>query len=372
MPIPIKNLFYMLCYAWNVLSITDTTKVKIDEYDDAYNLLARIFSYGIAKLIKSGFHRSYVENTSELSTIRGRIKVQESINRLSFQRKKLVCSYDEYQTDDIFNRILKYTIESLIRNTHVDTSIKKELKKQIDYFDNIQSEPPTRINRSKLQYNRNNITYKLLINIAIMIYDNTMVNEDEGLESFKDFFRGKQMEKVFELFILNFYKKHLSKRIYKVYAPRIAWPMDDKDDDVWMKYFDLVDNPEDRRTDTVIENKKIKLQLIIDAKYYKNTFVKAYMNDDDEKVRTAHLNQLRGYMLDSGYDGDKVGALIYPMTDNNLIKGEVRTIKDTPITVKTIDLNADWKFIENDMLDFVHRIEKVYKGISKKNNKTGE
>ena len=28
-PIPIKNLFFMLCYAWNVLSIKDTVKYAI-------------------------------------------------------------------------------------------------------------------------------------------------------------------------------------------------------------------------------------------------------------------------------------------------------------------------------------------------------
>ena len=43
-PIPIKNLFYMLCYAWNVLAVMDDVKVGSDDYDDAYNLLARFIS----------------------------------------------------------------------------------------------------------------------------------------------------------------------------------------------------------------------------------------------------------------------------------------------------------------------------------------
>ena len=45
--IPINNLFYMLCYAWNLLSIKDTIKVDRDEFKDAYSLLARIFSHGV-------------------------------------------------------------------------------------------------------------------------------------------------------------------------------------------------------------------------------------------------------------------------------------------------------------------------------------
>ena len=46
-PIPIKNLFYMLCYAWDVLAIKDDMTVGSDEYTDAYDLLARVFSFGL-------------------------------------------------------------------------------------------------------------------------------------------------------------------------------------------------------------------------------------------------------------------------------------------------------------------------------------
>ena len=202
-----------------------------------------------------------------------------------------------------------------------------------------------------------------------MIYDNSMVNEEAGFETFKDFFRGKQMEKVFELFILNFYKTHLNKKIYNVSAPHIKWPMDNSNDDVWKEYFDIVDKPENRRTDTIIENKELEFQLIIDAKYYANTYVKAHMSKEENKIRTGHLNQLRGYLLDSNYDGEKVGALLYPMNKNDLSKGEVRTIKDTPITVKTINLSVDWNDIEKDMLDFVDRIERVYMNLNEKSIK---
>ena len=183
-PIPIKNLFYMLCYAWNVLAVMDDVKVGSDDFDDAYNLLSRVFSYGIGKLIRSGFHRSYVETSEELSTLRGKISIQESINALSMQRKKLICSYDEYSTNDIFNQILKYTIDSLIKNPNVSSITKKELKKQDAFFSGIEAKAPTKENRQKLIFNRNNVTYKLLINIAVMLYDNTAVNEGDGQNTF--------------------------------------------------------------------------------------------------------------------------------------------------------------------------------------------
>ena len=194
----------MLCYAWNVLAITDDIKVGSDDYDDAYNLLARIFSFGVGRLIRSGFHRSYIEETEELSTIRGKINIQESINDLSIYNKKVVCTYDEYSTNDTFNQIIRYTINSLIKNSVISDITKKELIKESTFFVGIKPIPPTKQTLKKLVFNRNNIMYKLLINISTMLYNNTTVNEEDGNEVFKDFYRNEQMHKVFEL---NFHQR---------------------------------------------------------------------------------------------------------------------------------------------------------------------
>jgi len=359
-PIPIKNLFYMLCYAWNVLAVADDIKVGSDDFEDAYNLLSRVFSYGIGKLIRSGFHRSYIDKTEELSTLRGKIEVQESMSKLTAQRKHLICSYDEYSKNDLFNQILKYTMDSMIRNPNVDMKTKKDLKKQSVFFADIDSTPPTKTNRKKLTFNRNNVTYKLLINIAVMLYENTMVNEEDGNNTFKDFFRQEQMHKVFELFILNFYKINLDRSVYRVHAPKINWHLEEDATDIWGEFFDVDENPGDRRTDIVVENKELNLQLIFDAKYYKNTFVNAYMNSNDERTRTGHLNQVRGYLIDSDFAGDKMGALIYPMVNNDLARGRLYPIQGSNIMVKTINLNTDWKNIEADLLGFVRKFELGY------------
>ena len=355
--IPIKNLFYMLCYAWNILAIKDDIQVASDDYEDAYDLLARIFSFGIGKLIRSGFHRSYIEETEELSTLKGKISVQESINSMSMQRKHLVCTYDEYSANDIFNQILSYTIDSILSNPEVSKETKATIKKQKVFFYGIDAKPPTKENRQKLTFNKNNVIYKLLIHISIMLYEGTVVNEEEGKNTFKDFFREEQMHRIFELFILNFYAVHLDRHSYKVHAPKITWKIEESADDIWGDVFDVDENPGDRRTDIVVENKEQNTQMIFDAKYYKKTFVSSYMNKDEESVRTGHLNQIRGYLLDSDYQGKKVGALLYPMVNNDLGKGKVFPIQGTPILIKTINLQADWREIEEDMLNFVSKIE---------------
>jgi len=216
-------------------------------------------------------------------------------------------------------------------------------------------------NRQKLRFHRNNLSYKLLISIAVLLYDNSAIDEESGALYFKDFFQQDYMHKVFECFILNFYTTHLNRNLYRVYAPKIRWPIDESAAELWNDLFDVDDNPGDRRTDIVVENKDLNLQIIIDAKYYKNTFVSSYMNAEEFRTRTAHLNQVRGYMLDSEFTGDIVGTLVYPMVNFDLTKGTVHPIEQTPIIVKTLNLNDEWSNIEHDLLDYISRIETVLK-----------
>ena len=352
-PIPIKNLFYMLCYAWNVLAITDDIKVGSDDYDDAYNLLSRVFSYGIGKLIRSGFHRSYIEQTDELATLRGKILVKESVSQLSMQRKKLVCSYDEYSVNDIFNQVLTYTIDSLVKSPNVSSDTKKELKKQKAFFAGIEAKAPTKENRQKLIFNRNNITYKLLINIAIMLYDNTVVNEDDGKNVFKDFYRHEQMQKVYELFILNFYAIHLDRKKYHVYAPKFQWETNEVAD-AWDEEDQADDLMPELRTDIVIENKEKNIQFIIDAKYYQNILVSSYQSEVS-KFRRDHISQVYTYMDNSPFSGEKRGALMYPTVTYDVY--ETRKFKPGRIFFKSLNLNREWQEIENDLIEFASRAD---------------
>jgi len=355
--IPINNLFYMLCYAWNLLSIKDTIKVDRDEFKDAYSLLARIFSHGVAKLIKSGFYKTYIENQDELSAIKGKINIQQSLTPRNTINKKLVCEFDDYSVDNHFNQILHFTIILLLKNPEVDNKIKGALRKQRIYFRDVGQIAPEKNVIRQLRFDRNNTIYKMLISVAVLIYENTMVNEEDGSTMFKDFFREEQMQKVFEMFILNFYAVNLDSSVYHVHAPKIKWHIDEDADEKWGSVFDVVENPGDRRTDIVVENNEIHLQCIIDAKFYQTTFVSAYMNAGDCRLRTGHLNQVRGYILDSEYTGHKVGALIYPMVNDDLSKGQANSIQGANIIAKTINLADSWQNIEKDLIEFLHKLE---------------
>lgn len=355
-PIPIRNLFFMLCYAWNVLSIRDTVKLDEEKIDNVYNLLTRLLLFGVRKVLKQGFNKSYVAQEDALQTVRGKINMNETVKRRMQRDMVCVCSFDEFSTNNPFNQIVKYTMQSALKNQNVDETLKKELRSLLAFFRDIDGLEPSPSVVSRLTFNRNNQYYKMLINICIMIYKGTMVNEESGERTFKDFFREEQMQRVYELFILNFYAIHLDSSVYKVHAPKIKWQLDTEETG-WEEIFEIETNIGDRRTDIVIENKQQNYQLIIDAKYYKNMLVKKYHDESAKSYRTAHLNQVRGYILDSRFEGEKLGALMYPTVYNDEYdKGKMLLIHDAPIIMKTLDLNRPWSEIEADLLSFVDRI----------------
>ena len=74
--IPIKNIYYMLSYAWNIWNIIDDDKKEIfgnEEFDNIYNVMAYILNMFLDKLIKRGFYKGYITLEEDLSILKGKI-----------------------------------------------------------------------------------------------------------------------------------------------------------------------------------------------------------------------------------------------------------------------------------------------------------
>jgi hypothetical protein len=51
------------------------------------------------------------------------------------------------------------------------------------------------------------------------------------------------------------------------------------------------------------------------------------------------------------------------MVNDELSEGRIIAIEGSPITIKTVNLNTDWRNIEKDLLDFINKIEIGYSRI---------
>ena len=152
----IKNIYYMLSYAFQSLRQSNYANIASEEFHNIEDLFARILSIGISQQLKLGLFREYITKNESLSVLRGKLNLNETIRNRIQRKQELFCEFDELSQNNLFNQILKTTAYYLIFTTGVKTEQKKALKNNLLFFDGIQKLEPAQIPWSKLHYQRNN------------------------------------------------------------------------------------------------------------------------------------------------------------------------------------------------------------------------
>ena len=99
--IPVQNVYYMLSYAFKVLNEQGYKRIATEEFNNTAELMAAILAKGIAVQLKRGLGKEYISQTEELSSLRGKIDIAESIKTQSMIRKKLICTYDDFSVNTL-------------------------------------------------------------------------------------------------------------------------------------------------------------------------------------------------------------------------------------------------------------------------------
>jgi hypothetical protein len=123
MKIPVLNLFYMLSYSWNCLDEDGILKVSHSEYKSLKNLLAKVLSNGCNHLIKRGLDRSYILLSDKYNGVKGKININETVNKLLHIQCKTICEYDEFDYNIVNNQIIKATISLLLNDKELESNL---------------------------------------------------------------------------------------------------------------------------------------------------------------------------------------------------------------------------------------------------------
>lgn len=222
MEIPIQNIYYLLCYAWNKLEEGSIVDIKGIETNQLYDLFAKVLINGTSRLLKMGMDRGYVSQNEILPGIKGRIDFNESLKKQLFKNALACCEFDELSHDILHNQILKSTIRKLALVENLDSSLKYELLSLYKRFSNIEDIGLENKLFRRVQINRNNSFYGFIIKICELVNDNLLPSEEKGQSKFRDFVREeRQMSALFEEFVRNFFK--IEQSTYKVYREDIFW-----------------------------------------------------------------------------------------------------------------------------------------------------
>ena len=329
--IPIRNIYYMLSYAFQVLSEQGYKNIETEQFDNVAELCAAILSKGVSLQLKRGLGREYIEKSESLSSLRGRIEISESVKTRSLLKRQLVCSYDDFSENSYMNRIIKSTMELLL-HADIVKARKKELRKLLVYFGNVDLLDVHNINW-KIQYNRNNQTYRMLISVCYLVIKGLLQTNTDGTTRLMDFLDEQRMCRLYEKFILEYYRKEFPK--LTVNASQIPWALDDGINDMLPVM----------QTDIMLSHgSKV---LIIDAKYYGHTTQAQY---DIHTLHSANLYQIFTYVKNKEAELANVphevsGMLLYARTDEAVQPNNSYQMSGNKISVRTLDLNREFSEI---------------------------
>ena len=329
----------MLSYAFNVLNEKGYNKIATEDFENTADLFSEILINAVGKQIKQGLYKDYIPFNETTSSIKGKINITESINNQSMIKKQLNCTYDEFSHNNYLNQIIKTTMQFLLK-ADIDKSRRKRLKRILMYFSQVDTIDPKTINW-KIRYDRNNQNYRMIIGVCYLTLKGLLQTEKDGNEKLMEYLNDWAMSRLYEKFILEYYKKEYKKyEGFKAGSPQIKWQLDEDDD------FDLLPK---MQTDVTLEYKdKI---LIIDAKYYSKSTQERF---NKKTIHSNNLYQIFTYVKNKeeelkNKDHTVSGMLLYARTDEEVIPDEVYRMSGNTIAVKTLDLNQDFEIIKNQL-----------------------
>ena len=339
--IRIQNIYYMLAYAFHVLNEQGYKNITTEDFDNTAELCAAILARGIKIQIKRGLGKEYISRTESLASLRGKIDITESIKTQALQRRQLVCSYDEFSVNSFMNRIIKSTILLLLRADIAKTR-KKELKKLLVYFDDVAPIDLHSVNWN-MQYNRNNQTYRMLIGICYLIIKGLLQTQSDGTTKLMDFLDEQRMHRLYEKFILEYYRKEYPQ--ITANASQIPWQLDD----------DMGAMLPVMQTDIMLSYGE--KTLIIDAKYYAHTTQLQY---DKHTLHSGNVYQIFTYVKNKEAEladrpHEVSGMLLYAKSDEDIYPENEYWMSGNRIEVRTLNLDGNFSMIKAQLDGIVQK-----------------
>ena len=336
----IRNIYYMLAYAFQELRQNNYTEIEGENFDDIYDLFAEILARGISYQLKQGLYREYVAKNETMQTIRGKIDINGTISNRVRNNRQIACDYDELSENNVYNQILLTTATILIRHSDVKKEKKARLKQLMLFFQNVQPIDIYTIRWNSLRFDRNNRNYRMLTYLCYFIVREWLMTTEEGKMKMREF-SDDHMCRLFEKFVLEYYKKHHPE--LKANSAQIGW--------------NIVEELTDTSVLPIMQSDVLlslgKRTLIIDTKYYSKIMQQQY---GKEKLRTAHLYQINTYVTqyDKSHQFNVDGMLLYAKTKEDVIDDTQVTLQDGyKLYVRSLDLNTDFDTIKKRLDSFI-------------------
>jgi len=335
--IPVKNIYYMLSYAFKILNEGCYKSVSTESFENASDLFAAILIKGVSCLLSRGLRRSYIGVHDSILSVKGKINLSSTIKENALIKRKVVCEFDDFSSNEYRNKILKSTMILLLK-ADVSVERKKKLRKLLCFFREIDEIDVYKI-KWNFKYNRNDLHYRMLLGICQLVVKGLLQTQSEGGVKLRDYLDEQRMNRLYEKFVLEFYRKEYPG--LSVSASEIQWALDDGFDD---------------RLPTMKTDIMLQLDesvLIIDTKWYSSVTQSKF---DSHTWHSANMYQIFTYAKNKetefhGRPHKVSGMLLYAQTDEEIQPNHDYMMSGNKISVKSLDLNADFSRIKASLDD---------------------
>lgn len=346
--IPIQNVYYLLCYAWDQMEAGRRVDVGAHGHTEWVDLFAQVLVTGTRRVMRQGLDRGYETKDEATARVRGRIDFSTSLKRAQLPQGRAHCQYDELSRNVLHNRILRSTIQRLAQVSSLNDRLTTALRQLDRRLDGIDPVPLTGATFRRVQLHAGNAVYRFLMNVCELIQQQTVPTEDGTGQRFRDLLRDEmRMWKVFERFVFNFYRREQDR--YHVQRRQIEWDFAATVPEATRRRFPSME------TDIVLtpaSGTASPRALIIDTKFYSDTL---QSHHGTQSYHSTNLYQLFAYLKNAEAKGDPYtqadGLLLYPTTGPTL--DDTARIQGHRLRIRTLNLAQDWAGIRRDLLRLI-------------------
>lgn len=348
--VAIRNIFYMLAYAYQALDLKEFAEIGAEEFDNALDLLGAVYAKGLASQVRRGLDQDFLEHSADIGCARGRVDVLASSDAMHRQRVELRCAFSEMSRDTELNRLIKCTGFMFLRSSELKRETKAAVRRLMPYLSEVALVQPVLARRIKPIYTRSNRSYKLLVSVCEFAMRGLLPDESGAGAGFAKVLDSQELSHLYEKFLLAYYRKHHSSRVDAA-ANQIPWNTDGA----------LPSFLPGMHTDVTLRGKgeRAGRTLIIDAKCYGKILTGHH---GKQMVSPGNIYQIYSYVknADTAHDGRVSGLLLYAQTDEeNLPFGPGRrswVADGNRFEVRTLDLNRPFDEIAAQLDDVLETL----------------
>lgn len=202
-----QRLVHMLAVALD-LDIAAGAMTELSwQKETLLEILIGLFTRKLADEVRKGMPRRYLAHEDDLTALRGRLDVTRQFTTLVARPDRLACRYDDLSPDVPLNRIMKATVDRLIR-VSMSAENQRRLRELAFFYADIRSVPPGELAWDSLILDRTNSRWRELVELARLLLGERFQTTSTG--SARGFSLTFDMSRLFEAYVARQLKRVLA------------------------------------------------------------------------------------------------------------------------------------------------------------------